>query len=932
MKKILLLIGFYLPLIVSAQTYTLNYDSVRVGKNTTASKVAIPGDLLIKSLSPGNIRIGSNGKVVKNDTLYINQATGDERYLRLGGVAVDNGIWNQWIWPLVAYDGSNYYFSSAGNIAPGYNTSVLSLAKMDASGAITKQIVGQSRTTDGSFDDHDAPAILLDKRSGSTYPIMLFQSEHNTQKLRFAKFTSKDPKTWANPTWIEIGTGTTAYSEVFRHGDEILVGTRGTERPPGTSSGTKTIRWYYSSDNGTNWVQNDLFWKNSETMPYTLMREKADSSGINILFNTHPISSTDKGIYFLELNWSSGALINPSDRAHPVIANFRTAMTDTVHYNVFSGGVALNLYTASGTQRKRLWDLSNTVSGEAKLVYSVTPNDSTTMATFNVSRNRALGFNLSNGVKTFDIELTPTGMPNERPVGNNLYFSGASIANDTTIVSMVYKNQSQIDGGTNTTDNNGLTYTYSVNIKDTTNVVSTLIFQSGNKQMRPVTIDNKKVFYSNAFKYIDFNNFVSSIGINSLPTGKTTIPNYVTHFQANLLYAKKDSVVNPAANNIFTGTNRFNFDTQISALFFLSSRAAANTASLVPSIYAADGTGTAPFNTSGNLILQSRPSSGRGIYFMAGATPTLAFSITGASVAIPLITTAGYAKFSSAGVFSSSASVPTTDLSGTLQAAQEPAHTGDVTNTAGSLALTIKSSVALAGSPTTTTQAAATNNTSIATTAYVKSQGYGAGTVTSVGSGYGTNFTAITGSGSVVVDSTLFFKKATGQTNNINSINNFTNFNYFNGNTILNSGGINTTKILNLTAQQPVYVTSTGVVNAWAGQIFGAGNSTTFTGPLNALSFAGNINITPKTANYTYTSTDYTIQFNCTGGALLANLPAAATVPTGIVYNVKKIDSSINTLTITPNGAELIDGAAALVISMKSNVQIQNTSTGWIVL
>ena len=36
------------------------------------------------------------------------------------------------------------------------------------------------------------------------------------------------------------------------------------------------------------------------------------------------------------------------------------------------------------------------------------------------------------------------------------------------------------------------------------------------------------------------------------------------------------------------------------------------------------------------------------------------------------------------------ASIPTTQLTGTLQAAQEPAHTGDMTNTAGSLATTVK--------------------------------------------------------------------------------------------------------------------------------------------------------------------------------------------------------------------------------------------------
>src|SRR5579864_850730 len=43
----------------------------------------------------------------------------------------------------------------------------------------------------------------------------------------------------------------------------------------------------------------------------------------------------------------------------------------------------------------------------------------------------------------------------------------------------------------------------------------------------------------------------------------------------------------------------------------------------------------------------------------------------------------------SAGVLTNATGLPTTALTGVLQAAQEPAHTGNVTNTAGSLALTI---------------------------------------------------------------------------------------------------------------------------------------------------------------------------------------------------------------------------------------------------
>lgn len=61
-------------------------------------------------------------------------------------------------------------------------------------------------------------------------------------------------------------------------------------------------------------------------------------------------------------------------------------------------------------------------------------------------------------------------------------------------------------------------------------------------------------------------------------------------------------------------------------------------------------------------------------------------------------------------------------LSGTIAAARMPALTGDVTTVAGTVATTIKNDVALAGNPTTTTQAASDNSTRIATTAFVKAR------------------------------------------------------------------------------------------------------------------------------------------------------------------------------------------------------------------
>lgn len=64
---------------------------------------------------------------------------------------------------------------------------------------------------------------------------------------------------------------------------------------------------------------------------------------------------------------------------------------------------------------------------------------------------------------------------------------------------------------------------------------------------------------------------------------------------------------------------------------------------------------------------------------------------------------------------------------------------------------------------------------------------------------------------------------------------------------------------------------------------------------------------------YSVTSTDAVVICDATGGAVTLNLPAATA--TGRVLHLKKIDSSANACTVTPNGADTIDGAAALTLS-----------------
>jgi len=83
---------------------------------------------------------------------------------------------------------------------------------------------------------------------------------------------------------------------------------------------------------------------------------------------------------------------------------------------------------------------------------------------------------------------------------------------------------------------------------------------------------------------------------------------------------------------------------------------------------------------------------------------------------------------------------------------------------------------------------------------------------------------------------------------------------------------------------------------------------------------------------YTATTSDYTILCNCTAGAITINLPTAVGI-VGRIYNIKKIDSSTNAVTIDGNGAETIDGNETVNISVQYvNYSIQSDGTNWMVV
>lgn len=72
--------------------------------------------------------------------------------------------------------------------------------------------------------------------------------------------------------------------------------------------------------------------------------------------------------------------------------------------------------------------------------------------------------------------------------------------------------------------------------------------------------------------------------------------------------------------------------------------------------------------------------------------------------------------------------------------------------------------------------------------------------------------------------------------------------------------------------------------------------------------------------------------YDASGGAVTHALPAAAAV-TGQRVTVKKTDASANTVTVDPNGAETVDGAATYVLSAQfTAVTVQASAGAWFIV
>jgi hypothetical protein len=90
--------------------------------------------------------------------------------------------------------------------------------------------------------------------------------------------------------------------------------------------------------------------------------------------------------------------------------------------------------------------------------------------------------------------------------------------------------------------------------------------------------------------------------------------------------------------------------------------------------------------------------------------------------------------------------------------------------------------------------------------------------------------------------------------------------------------------------------------------------------------------VTTTTSNLTLTDTHYTVLVDATSSGVTITLPSASGID-GRIYVVKKIDSSVNTVTIQSQSGQTIDGASSItLLTQYATVVVQAYSGNWYVV
>lgn len=132
-----------------------------------------------------------------------------------------------------------------------------------------------------------------------------------------------------------------------------------------------------------------------------------------------------------------------------------------------------------------------------------------------------------------------------------------------------------------------------------------------------------------------------------------------------------------------------------------------------------------------------------------------------------------------------------------------------------------------------------------------------------------------------------------------------------------------------IVAQAVASATTESVWTEWPDGLANMQSTTSATGSNPMASFG--VAERTSTASDTYTATDYLILWDATSGNLVATLPTAVG-NAGQQYVAKKIDSSANTVTVTPDGSEKIDGASTKVLTIQyQSITLTSNNVGWVI-
>jgi len=94
----------------------------------------------------------------------------------------------------------------------------------------------------------------------------------------------------------------------------------------------------------------------------------------------------------------------------------------------------------------------------------------------------------------------------------------------------------------------------------------------------------------------------------------------------------------------------------------------------------------------------------------------------------------------------------------------------------------------------------------------------------------------------------------------------------------------------------------------------------------------GTVTAVSAVTTLTLSNNTHLMKADASGGAFAVNLPSAVTVGRGWKVTVKKVDSSTNIVTVTPSGAETIDGAASTGISIQYfSITFVSDGTNWLI-